>query len=619
MTVPSTQRRAGPFTGTGAIVAYPFTFKVFQASDLKVTVADTSGVETVLVNGSSMVVSLNADQDATPGGDVQYAVAGVITGLPTGYTLVITGEGLEYAQTADLPQGGNYSAVVVENALDRMMMLLQIQAEILNRALVFSPTDSEGSTLPPAADRANLLLGFNALGQLLLTAPVSGSAADLALNLANTANAALGAALAGFNGELNYAAGTLGGHFSGVSVNAKDHPWLAKFDNATDDRAALVAAITWVSGQGGGVVELPRGTALIGSSFTVPENVILRGQGKGATTLKRNFSGVLITQMGRRSGLEHLQLNGNAGSSVIVTFTGGIDYDYQRIYSCRIWNTSAQCVTFAHETGAECRVTESDFYTSGTPGATACIATLSAGESIAVPRHFISNAGGGATLYDFSGANDTFAFGGYTNGFITSATTTKLLLSNMRVANTYGMTIAGINLCIRDCVFALAPTLTCEDSIFECITPGWVVTDNGDSNAVFQRLVQYTPVWTASTANPNIGNGSITGYYSRQGAQITVQLDIRFGTTTTFGTGFWRFSVPRVDLSPYPIVQVVGSGFTQGSGANDFIVIPRINAGNSYIELFTINTAGVSTQIGSATQAWSTSGVLRLSFTYLTN
>ena len=443
---------------------------------------------------------------------------------------------------------------------------------------------------------------------------------DTVNGLANTSNAALGPALVGFNGELNYAAGTLGGHFSGVSVNAKDYPWLAKFDNATDDRAALVAAITWVSGQGGGVVELPRGTALLSSSFTLPENVILRGQGKGATILKRNFSGVLITQMGKRSGLEHLQLDGNAGASVIVTLTGGINFDYQWMHSCRIWNTSASCVTFAHETGAEFRMIGCDLYTSGTPGVTACIATLSAGENLAIPRHFICNASAGATLYDFSGANDTFVFGGYSDGYITSATTSKLMLSNMRVATTYSPhTIAGVNLCIRDCVHATVPTLTCTDSIFECITPGWAVTDNGSGNAVLQRLLQYTPTWTASTTNPAIGNGSITGYYSRQGSQITVQLDIRFGTTTTFGTGNWRFSVPRTDLSPYTIVQVVGSGFTQSSGANDFIVIPRINAGNGYIELFAVNTAGALIQIGSATQAWSTSGNLRLSFTYLTN
>jgi hypothetical protein len=394
----------------------------------------------------------------------------------------------------------------------------------------------------------------------------------------------------------------------------------AKFDNATDDRAAIVAAMTWLNGQGGGILDLPEGTALIGSSFTVPENVTMRGRGKNVSILKRNFSGVLITQMGKRAGLEHLQLDGNAGAAVIVTLTGGINFDYQWMQHCRIWNSSASCVTFAHETGAEFRAIACDFYTSGTPGVVACVATLSAGENLAVPRHFISCAGAGSTLFDFSGANDTFVFGGYSDGFITSATTSKLMMSNMRVATTYSpQTIAGVNLCIRDCVFALSPTLTCEDSIFECITPGWVVTDNGSGNSVLQRLVPYTPSWTASTANPSIGNGSITGYYSRQGSDITVQIDLRFGTTTTFGTGNWRISVPRQDLTPYTIVQVVGSGFTQGSGAADFVVIPRISSGNSYIELFAVNSAGALIQLGSATQAWNTAGNIRLSFTYRTN
>jgi hypothetical protein len=466
--------------------------------------------------------------------------------------------------------------------------------------------DRRGRNVVYAANSADFSNSSNVLSQLL--AFIANLASSIGASLVGFIQAGAGAVLR-----------TLLAKQRETSVSITDYSG-ADVTGATNSDIALDAALTYLSSVGGGVLDLPAGTFKLGASFAVPENVTLRGRGKNVTVLKRDFAGVLITQMGKRSGLEYLQLDGNAGASVIVTLTGGINFDYQWMQHCRIWNTSASCVTFAHETGAEFRAIACDFYTSGTPGVVACIATLSAGENAAIPRHFMNCAGAGSTLYDFSGANDTFVFGCYSDGFITSATTSKLMMSNMRVATTYSpQTIAGVNLCIRDCVFALAPTLTCTDSIFECITPGWVVTDNGSGNSVLQRLVPYTPAWTASTADPAIGNGSITGYYSRQGSDITVQIDLRFGTTTTFGTGNWRISVPRQDLTPYTVVQVVGSGFTQGAGANNFVVIPRINAGAGYIELFAVNTAGALIQLGSATQAWNTAGNIRLSFTYRTN
>jgi hypothetical protein len=56
--------------------------------------------------------------------------------------------------------------------------------------------------------------------------------------------------------------------------------------------------------------------------------------------------------------------------------------------------------------------------------------------------------------------------------------------------------------------------------------------------------ISYTPTWTAATTNPAIGNGSLTGGYRRIGQQIDFFADIGAGSTTTFGTGIWRISLP---------------------------------------------------------------------------
>lgn len=55
----------------------------------------------------------------------------------------------------------------------------------------------------------------------------------------------------------------------------------------------------------------------------------------------------------------------------------------------------------------------------------------------------------------------------------------------------------------------------------------------------------YTPVWTGSTTNPAIGNGTLSGRYRLLGAKhLDVRINIIFGTTTTYGSGSYAVSLP---------------------------------------------------------------------------
>jgi hypothetical protein len=140
MTVPATTRKAGPFTGNGSQTVFPFTFKIFATTDVKVTQADLSGVETVLSSGYT--VSMNSDQVASPGGSVTLTTA-----LVTGYKLSLTGN-LPYDQTLALPGGGNFNPTVLESDLDRVTMQLQQLNEAISRAVVASVTSgTDPSTL----------------------------------------------------------------------------------------------------------------------------------------------------------------------------------------------------------------------------------------------------------------------------------------------------------------------------------------------------------------------------------------------------------------------------------------------------------------------------------------
>jgi hypothetical protein len=215
MTLAATSRLAGPFDGTGALVNYPFTFKVFAAADVEVTLRDSTGLEQVAVDGSTCLVTVNADQDGSPGGYVRYAVGGVATALPSGTSLTITGAGLAYTQTADLPAAGNFNPTTVENALDRNTMLVQLIRDEVARALQVSVSTPAGFNATLPVPSAGQILGWNGAGTGFANYPVgTAEGSALAIALADTTTAAKGDALVGYGGIVSTYNGVLTRHAS---------------------------------------------------------------------------------------------------------------------------------------------------------------------------------------------------------------------------------------------------------------------------------------------------------------------------------------------------------------------------------------------------------------------
>lgn len=145
MTIPSTTRKAGPLQGTGSQTAWPFTFKVFAASDVKVTIANSEGVETQLAINTDYTVTLNSNQETSPGGSVTYPVSG--SALAVGSVLSIVGD-VDYDQQLDIPSGGNFSPLALENQLDRATMQIQQLKEEVDRSAKLPVTnDNDPQTL----------------------------------------------------------------------------------------------------------------------------------------------------------------------------------------------------------------------------------------------------------------------------------------------------------------------------------------------------------------------------------------------------------------------------------------------------------------------------------------
>ena len=166
MTISSTVRIAGPFIGTGTASYFPFTFKVFNASDLQVVrVNTTTGVETTLVLNTDYAVSLNADQDSNPGGSI-VLTSGL---LAVGFNMIITSD-IANLQPTDLTNQGGFYPEVITDALDRATIQIQQMADELTRSIKIPVTDglSLDMELPSAVDRANSFLSFDAAGEPLM-------------------------------------------------------------------------------------------------------------------------------------------------------------------------------------------------------------------------------------------------------------------------------------------------------------------------------------------------------------------------------------------------------------------------------------------------------------------
>jgi len=54
----------------------------------------------------------------------------------------------------------------------------------------------------------------------------------------------------------------------------------------------------------------------------------------------------------------------------------------------------------------------------------------------------------------------------------------------------------------------------------------------------------YPVLWTGAVTDPDIGNGSISSSYSLIGKTCTFQITITSGTTTTYGSGNYTFTMP---------------------------------------------------------------------------
>lgn len=200
MSISTTTRKAGPFTGNGVTVSFPFAFKVFAAADVLVVrgEVDTSA-ELELTLGTHYSVTLNSNQDTTPGGSVNW----IGTPLSSAFTLTI-GSKVAMTQPANFTNLGRFYPRALNDALDRLTIVVQQLGEQVGRSVkvgfsgLVSP-DELVNTITTAASTA------------AAAATDAAAAATTAVGLVDDAQAAIDAANAASAGALQKSGGTMTG------------------------------------------------------------------------------------------------------------------------------------------------------------------------------------------------------------------------------------------------------------------------------------------------------------------------------------------------------------------------------------------------------------------------
>lgn len=245
------------YNGNGSTQIFAVPFYFLDDSHLRVILRAADGTETVQTITTNYTVSGAGNQD---GGSVTMLAAPA-----SGVTLAIV-RNVPATQETDYVANDPFPAESHERALDKLTMLIQQAGFDISRAIRVPDSDPEPSLLPSSIDRANLLLSFDSLGNPTAVAPSSGSATDLAINLANDTDPSKGAALVGYKGRTVY-------DKLNEVINIRDFGVVG--DGVTDDTAAMADVFAY----DGPVLGDPSMTVMIGGSMTITGSLKLDMRG----------------------------------------------------------------------------------------------------------------------------------------------------------------------------------------------------------------------------------------------------------------------------------------------------------------------------------------------------
>ena len=130
----------------------------------------------------------------------------------------------------------------------------------------------------------------------------------------------------------------------------------------------------------------------------------------------------------------------------------------------------------------------------------------------------------------------------------------------------------------------------------------------------------YTPVWTASTTNPVLGNGTVSGVFKQRGKVVDFRFFVVTGSTTTYGSGSYFFSLP-VNAAVVSVNSMVSAGWIQDVSTGSYFQCVADNGNDvSRVAIRVFNTLGtfsVLETVGTTSpMTWASGDTIWVSGTY---
>lgn len=157
MTVPNNLTKV-LYGGNDATINFPYTFKIFKSSDLRVIYTNSDNVEIVLNEGVDYDVNGAGGEF---GGSVDYPLVGDPLAIGDKITLWRV---VEITQETDIANQSGLNPEVIEDALDKEVMIAQNQDEEINRTLKYPVSDDSGFNVELPVAEAGKVLQYNEAG-----------------------------------------------------------------------------------------------------------------------------------------------------------------------------------------------------------------------------------------------------------------------------------------------------------------------------------------------------------------------------------------------------------------------------------------------------------------------
>lgn len=174
--------------------------------------------------------------------------------------------------------------------------------------------------------------------------------------------------------------------------------------------------------------------------------------------------------------------------------------------------------------------------------------------------------------------------------------------------NSANVIIPVANQAARDALTPTAGMVVCRLDL------GWALEIYDGTTWRSNAYNTYTPTLGASTTNPSVGSGSVTGKYAVCGKTVLGQVSVSFGTSSTGGSGSFYLSLPSgLTYSIMDANTPIGT-FTVTAGTSLISGFLRQAGTGSNVNLYWQPTATTQSAVSSGTFSWASGFKINASF-----